>query len=461
MWSCMGCEQLERRRLFSGPSIYLAPVSIRTAARAFINAPVSQVVANAGNGLQNAQQTPSPAMLDIIWAHEGNSLCVYPDTEGHPTIGVGLNLDDANDATAALAQAGLSYTTIMADWNDTVALWTSTKHSMATLTNKAGSPWYTFIKQHPSVTDPVMTAAQETQVLIAAIQQHVSDAASFVGDQFWMLDEDPQIALVDIDFNVTDITEYTNLQAAIVGDANGATDYATAAKEIEGLIPARVADDQKLMLHGEYFSKVVITPSSASIAPDQTTALSAAAEGAHGKKVILPTGQSLVWYSSDPSVATVTHKEGVVTGVAAGTTSVDADFNLYPQSKGTARITVTSSTPTPPTVPPPPPKNAAINGNWSGIMNEPEDYPGDHNQYSFVFSFYAVGSSVSGTAQEAGKSSTWSISGTINGNSISFTALEEPEDFPYLFTGLVSGNSMSGSVSDELGTGGSFSLQRD
>ena len=31
----------------------------------------------------------------LIWRHEGKRRCVYTDTMGHPTIGIGYNLDNA------------------------------------------------------------------------------------------------------------------------------------------------------------------------------------------------------------------------------------------------------------------------------------------------------------------------------------------------------------------------------
>ena len=41
----------------------------------------------------------------LISKHEGKRLCVYKDTMGHPTIGIGYNLDNPG-APAAIAAVG-------------------------------------------------------------------------------------------------------------------------------------------------------------------------------------------------------------------------------------------------------------------------------------------------------------------------------------------------------------------
>ena len=47
----------------------------------------------------------------LIAKHEGKRDCVYVDTRGHPTIGIGYNLDDPG-ARAAIAAVGADYDTI-------------------------------------------------------------------------------------------------------------------------------------------------------------------------------------------------------------------------------------------------------------------------------------------------------------------------------------------------------------
>jgi len=55
---------------------------------------------------------PAPAATcdarSLIAAHEGKRLCVYKDTMGHPTIGIGYNLDNPG-APAAIAAVGADY----------------------------------------------------------------------------------------------------------------------------------------------------------------------------------------------------------------------------------------------------------------------------------------------------------------------------------------------------------------
>ena len=44
----------------------------------------------------------------MISQHEGKRKCVYTDTMGHPTIGIGFNLD-ASGAQQAIEKLGLNY----------------------------------------------------------------------------------------------------------------------------------------------------------------------------------------------------------------------------------------------------------------------------------------------------------------------------------------------------------------
>ena len=47
----------------------------------------------------------------IISRHEGKRDCVYKDTMGHPTVGIGYNLDNPG-APAAIAAVGADYDSI-------------------------------------------------------------------------------------------------------------------------------------------------------------------------------------------------------------------------------------------------------------------------------------------------------------------------------------------------------------
>ena len=49
----------------------------------------------------------------LITGHEGKKLCVYTDSKGHPTIGIGYNLDNPG-ARSAIAAVGADYDSIRA-----------------------------------------------------------------------------------------------------------------------------------------------------------------------------------------------------------------------------------------------------------------------------------------------------------------------------------------------------------
>jgi GH24 family phage-related lysozyme (muramidase) len=49
----------------------------------------------------------------LITKHEGSKSCVYTDTMGHPTVGIGYNLD-LGSAPAALAKCGADYSKVRA-----------------------------------------------------------------------------------------------------------------------------------------------------------------------------------------------------------------------------------------------------------------------------------------------------------------------------------------------------------
>ena len=63
-----------------------------------------------------ANVSTTPAVCDarsLITNHEGKRACVYIDTRGHPTVGIGYNLDNSG-ARAAIAAVGADYDKVRA-----------------------------------------------------------------------------------------------------------------------------------------------------------------------------------------------------------------------------------------------------------------------------------------------------------------------------------------------------------
>ena len=320
-------ESLETRRMFSKTPLllYPAPSAVISDALSIINATPTQVVANAA-GHVAAGQAPTQAMLDVIEYHEGYSLSIYPDAQGVPTVGVGIKLDDSNAsvATAALAAAGVSYSALAADWNNIKSLFVSQHHPLKAL--KDTSPlWAKFVAQNPSVADDVLTASQATTAFEQAVTAKLTAAAGFFGTQFYELDRNPQIALVDLAYHVADITKYKKLASQIQGNAQNATNYSLAAKQLRpvalGSI-ARAIDDQALMKHGEDASSVGI-PAITPFIAGQIAALAVTAAGAFGKGVILTSGD-LIFTESVPGIVTVsvTNTGVEIHGLRQGTTDL-------------------------------------------------------------------------------------------------------------------------------------------
>lgn len=59
----------------------------------------------------SAYSAPNCDGRNLIAKHEGKKDCVYIDTRGHPTVGIGFNLD-ASGAKAAIAAVGADYDSI-------------------------------------------------------------------------------------------------------------------------------------------------------------------------------------------------------------------------------------------------------------------------------------------------------------------------------------------------------------
>lgn len=153
-------------------------------------------------------------------------------------------------------------------------------------------------------------------------------------------------------------THRTLLSAALIAltaFAAGCTDQSTAVPAEPSLAISR-------------FSRITVSPTSASLAGGASTQLTATAKDWMGRTV---SGATFAWSSSNRSLATVS-STGKVTGVKAGVVSIYATRNGL---RGTARITVTGTatppvdtTPKPPAdttpTPTPTPPPVGTSGRW-------------------------------------------------------------------------------------------------
>ena len=339
-------ESLETRRLFSKMPVllYPAPAAVASDALSIINATPTQVVASAA-GHVGSGQAPTQAMLDVIEYHEGYSLSIYPDSHGVPTVGVGIKLNSSNAsfATAALAAAGVSYSALAAGWSNIKSLFVSQHHPLKAL--KDTSPrWAEFVAQNPSVADDVLTAPQATAAFEQAVTAKLTAAAAFFGTQFYELDRDPQIALVDLAYHVADITKYRKLGSQIQGNAQNATDYTLAAKQLRPVAIGRIErafDDQELMKHGEDSSSIGI-PASVTIEMGQSATLPVTATGAFGKNIILTGGDLTVTEPVADTLAFKATQSGIaIHGLRQGT----VDLSVTERSTPTTAVTAVTVAP--------------------------------------------------------------------------------------------------------------------
>ena len=120
-----------------------------------------------------------------------------------------------------------------------------------------------------------------------------------------------------------------------------------------------LADTAFIDITTQPVASIVVAPADASIAPGGTVQLQATVNDSAGATL---TGRMISWASSDASIATVSGA-GVVTGLAAGNTTVIATCE---GKTATANITVTGSGP-----PPPPPPTGGCPGAWPSAV-----YPG-------------------------------------------------------------------------------------
>ncbi|HEU5186841.1 MAG TPA: Ig-like domain-containing protein, partial [Gemmatimonadaceae bacterium] len=94
-------------------------------------------------------------------------------------------------------------------------------------------------------------------------------------------------------------------------------------------------------------ASVQVSPTTANVEVGQTVQLNATLRDSVGNTL---TGRTITWASTNPAVASVS-STGLVTGVAAGTTTVSATSE---NQSGTATVTVVEAPPPPPPPPPPP-----------------------------------------------------------------------------------------------------------
>lgn len=149
----------------------------------------------------------------VIARHEGSHAKVYLDSEGHPTIGIGFNLD-REGARATIEALGLDYDKLRA--------------------------------REVSLTDEQIDALFDTDVTTA------EDAARNVVQGFDGLDADRKIVLVDMAFNLgaykfSGPHGFTNMIAAV-----GAGEYELAADEMTkslwyGQVKTRALEDIAVM----------------------------------------------------------------------------------------------------------------------------------------------------------------------------------------------------------------------
>ncbi|HEU4326647.1 MAG TPA: glycoside hydrolase family protein [Roseiflexaceae bacterium] len=132
----------------------------------------------AGQGEQGDAAITRRDIADLIERHEGRRSRVYTDTEGHPTIGIGFNLDRGN-ARARLRELGLDYQAVRSGRVE-------------------------------------LTDAQIDQLFAADLNQSIEDARDLV-DNYDQLSANRQAVLADMAFNLgrNGLAQFRRMIAAV------------------------------------------------------------------------------------------------------------------------------------------------------------------------------------------------------------------------------------------------------
>ena len=259
-------------------------------------------------------------MAEVIAYHEKFRDYVYSDSDVPPvpTVGYGLNVAASGPhnnkafATKALAAAGLKYSDVMKSYN-----------------------------ANPQSKTPVITPAQAWTVLLYTIYVKFNAAQGNYKSEFYKLDRDPQIALVDMKYQ--GVLSTPALRAEIQGSNsdNAGTNYTAAANDLSSISfqgdSGRQSDDMTLLMHGNYATTFTIAPIALDVGG--TEALNVTANGAKGKPIILDPS-AVTFSSSDDQTATV-DGDGMVTGVASGTATVTETLNMDSSITAMGSVTVT------------------------------------------------------------------------------------------------------------------------
>ncbi len=137
-------------------------------------------------------------------------------------------------------------------------------------------------------------------------------------------------------------------QVATVNSSGQVTGVAAGTATVTGTVEGKTASSA-ITVTVIPVAAVAVSPGSAALDVGQSASLTAVTTDANGNTLA---GRTITWSSANTSIATVT-AAGLVKGIGAGTTTIDATSE---GKTGTAQVVVTATTPTPP---PPPPATVA------------------------------------------------------------------------------------------------------
>jgi len=132
-------------------------------------------------------------------------------------------------------------------------------------------------------------------------------------------------------------------QVATVNSSGQVTGVAAGSATVTGTVEGKTGSSA-ITVTVIPVAAVTVSPGSAALDVGQSAPLTAVATDANGNTL---TGRTITWSSANTSIATVT-AAGLVKGIGAGTTTINATSE---GKTGTAQVVVTAPTPTPP--PPP------------------------------------------------------------------------------------------------------------